>query len=69
MNYHSTWDTNPNPFAIIAQFKFENEKNQEHRRFFELTVFTRTNEPNEVIASSLLEDINFPLYGIMVVTC
>lgn len=69
MNYHSMWDTNPNPFAIIAQFRFKNEKNQEHSRFFELTVFTQTNEPNEVIASSLLEAINFPLSGIVVVTC
>lgn len=69
MNYHSMWDTNPNPFAIITPFNFKNAKNQKQRRFIELSVFTRTNEPNEVIASSLLEDINFPLYGIVVVTC
>lgn len=59
MNYNFMWDTNPNTFAIISQFKLKNYKNQEHRWF--LTVFTRTNEPNEFIASSLLEDINFPL--------
>lgn len=69
MNYNFMWDTNPNSFATISQFKFKNDKNQEHHRFFELTVFTQTNEPNEVIASSLLEDINFPLYDIVVVTC
>lgn len=32
MNYHSMWDTNPNPFAIIAQFNYKNAKNQEHRK-------------------------------------
>lgn len=69
MNYYSMWGTNSHPFAIIAEFNFKNDKNQDHHRFFELSVFTRTNEPNEVIASSLLEDINFPLYGIVVVTC
>lgn len=44
-------------------------KKQEWCAFYDLTVITWTNEPNQVSASSLLEDINFPLQGVVVVTC
>lgn len=70
---HTTgsWITIPFPinFVPITQFLLENDKNQEWCAFYDLTVITWTNEPNQVSASSLLEDINFPLQGVVVVTC
>lgn len=69
MNYNSMWSTIPINFVPITQFLLENDKNQEWHTFYGLIVITRTNEPNQVSASSLLEDINFPLQGVVVVTC
>lgn len=70
---HTTgsWITIPFPinFVPITQFLLENDKNQEWCAFYDLTVITWTNEPNQVSASSLLEDINFPLQGVVVATC
>lgn len=69
MNYNSMWSTIPINFLPITQFLLENDKNQEWCAFNNLTVITRTNEPNQVSASSLLEDINFPLQDVVLVTC
>lgn len=38
-------------------------------QFQGLMVFTRRHELNEVRVSSQLEDINFPLWDVVVVTC
>lgn len=63
------WSSISINFVPITQFLLENDKKQEWCAFCDLTVITRTNELNQVSASSLLEDINFPLQGVVVVTC
>lgn len=58
-------------FAIIIQLSLPLKwlNFQEHHRFHALMVFTRPNELNVVSESSQSEDINFPLWDVVVVTC
>lgn len=69
MNYEYICYTISINFAIIIQLSLKWLNFQEHCRFLGLMVFTRPNELNEVSASSQLEDINFPLWDVVVVTC